>query len=233
MRACSAAMPEILAPAGNQQALEAAVRAGADAVYLGLTDFNARRTAGNFDAAALQEAAAFCRARGVKCYLTFNTELMEGELARACEALRAADAAGVDAVIVQDLATAALVRRYVPGAALHASTQMSVHSPAGIRQLARLGFSRAILAREMSLSGRAQRQPRAVCRPVPPAVFGRAAPARRRFSPQLKRPFPPGPPARPARGGHCQCKNRGAPARPGICGGRGGRMRGRARGAAL
>ena len=73
-------MPEILAPAGNQQALEAAVRAGADAVYLGLTDFNARRTAGNFDAAALQEAAAFCRARGVKCYLTFNTELMEGEL---------------------------------------------------------------------------------------------------------------------------------------------------------
>lgn len=152
MRACSAAMPEILAPAGNQQALEAAVRAGADAVYLGLTDFNARRTAGNFDAAALQEAAAFCRARGVKCYLTFNTELMEGELARACEALRAADAAGVDAVIVQDLAAAALVRRYVPGAALHASTQMSVHSPAGIRQLARLGFSRAILAREMSLA---------------------------------------------------------------------------------
>ena len=152
MRACSAAMPEILAPAGNQQALEAAVRAGADAVYLGLTDFNARRTAGNFDAAALQEAAAFCRARGVKCYLTFNTELMEGELARACEALRAADAAGVDAVIVPDLAAAALVRRYVPGAALHASTQMSVHSPAGIRQLARLGFSRAILAREMSLA---------------------------------------------------------------------------------
>ena len=83
------------------------------------------------------------------------------------------------------------------------------------------------------LSGRAQRQPRAVCRPVPPAVFGRAAPARRRFSPQLKRPFPPGQPARPARGRHCQCKNRGAPARPGICGGRGGRMRGRARGAAL
>lgn len=145
-------MREILAPQATRQALEAAVRAGADAVYLGLTDFNARRTAGNFDAAALQEAAAFCRARGVKCYLTFNTELMEGELARACEALRAADAAGVDAVIVQDLAAAALVRRYVPGAALHASTQMSVHSPAGIRQLARLGFSRAILAREMSLA---------------------------------------------------------------------------------
>ncbi len=160
MRACSAAMPEILAPAGNQQALEAAVRAGADAVYLGLTDFNARRTAGNFDAAALQEAAAFCRARGVKCYLTFNTELMEGELARACEALRAADAAGVDAVIVQDLAAAALVRRMCAGAALHASTQMSVHSPAGIRQLARLGFSRAILAREMSLCRAARSSPK-------------------------------------------------------------------------
>ena len=146
------AMPEVLAPAGSRQALEAAVRAGADAVYLGLTDFNARRTAGNFDAAALREAAAFCRARGVKCYLAFNTELLDGELARAEAALRAAGAAGVDAVIVQDLAAAALVRRCVPGAALHASTQMSVHSPAGIRQLAELGFSRAILAREMSLA---------------------------------------------------------------------------------
>lgn len=115
MRACSAAMPEILAPAGNQQALEAAVRAGADAVYLGLTDFNARRTAGNFDAAALQEAAAFCRARGVKCYLTFNTELMEGELARACEALRAADAAGVDAVIGRTLRRPPLSGAMCPG----------------------------------------------------------------------------------------------------------------------
>ena len=122
-----AAVPEVLAPAGSRQALEAAVRAGADAVYLGLTDFNARRTAGNFDAAALQEAAAFCRARGVKCYLAFNTELLDGELPRAEQALRAAGAAGVDAVIVQDLAAAALVRRCVPGAALHASTQMSVH----------------------------------------------------------------------------------------------------------
>ena len=147
-----AAVPEVLAPAGSRQALEAAVRAGADAVYLGLTDFNARRTAGNFDAAALQEAAAFCRARGVKCYLAFNTELLDGELPRAEQALCAAGAAGVDAVIVQDLAAAALVRRCVPGAALHASTQMSVHSPAGIRQLAALGFSRAILAREMSLA---------------------------------------------------------------------------------
>lgn len=143
--------PEILAPAGDRQMLEAAVRAGADAVYLGLTEFNARRTAGNFDAAALQEAAAFCRARGVKCYLTFNTELLGGELERARQALLAVQAAGVDAVIVQDMAAAALVKRYVPGAALHASTQMSVHSPAGIRQLAQLGFSRAILAREMSL----------------------------------------------------------------------------------
>lgn len=117
---------------------------------------------GNFDAAALQEAAAFCRARGVKCYLAFNTELLDGELPRAEQALRAAGAAGVDAVIVQDLAAAALVRRCVPGAALHASTQMSVHSPAGIRQLAALGFSRAILAREMSLAelrARCKRKP--------------------------------------------------------------------------
>ena len=92
-------MPEVLAPAGSRQALEAAVRAGADAVYLGLTDFNARRTAGNFDAAALREAAAFCRARGVKCYLAFNTELLDGELARAEAALRAAGAAGPKVLI--------------------------------------------------------------------------------------------------------------------------------------
>ena len=142
--------PEILAPVGDRQMLEAAVRAGADAVYLGLTEFNARRTAGNFDAAALQEAAAFCRARGVKCYLTFNTELLGDELARAKQALLAVQAAGVDAVIVQDMAAAALVKQYVPDAALHASTQMSVHSLEGVCQLAELGFSRAILAREMS-----------------------------------------------------------------------------------
>ena len=116
-----AAVPEVLAPAGSRQALEAAVRAGADAVYLGLTDFNARRTAGNFDAAALQEAAAFCRARGVKCYLAFNTELLDGELPRAEQALCAAGAAGVDAVIVQDLAAAALaaLRAWRRAARLH------------------------------------------------------------------------------------------------------------------
>lgn len=146
-----AGRPEILAPAGNGEMLRAAVYAGADAVYLGLLQFNARRTAGNFSAAALCEAAAFCRARDVKTYVTLNTVLYPSELAAAAQSIRDAAAAGVDALIVQDLAAASLAKRIAPGLALHASTQMSVHSAAGVRQLARLGFSRAILARELSL----------------------------------------------------------------------------------
>lgn len=143
--------PEILAPAGNMEMLRAAVYAGADAVYLGLLQFNARRTAGNFSAAALCEAAAFCRARDVRVYVTLNTVLYPGELPAVAQSIREAAAAGADALIVQDLAAAALARRIAPELALHASTQMSVHSAAGVRQLQALGFSRAILARELSL----------------------------------------------------------------------------------
>lgn len=145
-------LPEILAPAGDAEALRAAVHSGADAVYLGLTSFSARRSAGNFTPSGLQDACGFCHARGVKVYLALNTLLYPSELADAAKAVQAAAAAGVDAVIVQDLAAAALVRQMVPGLALHGSTQMSVHTPAGARQLEKMGFARVILARELSLA---------------------------------------------------------------------------------
>ena len=151
MTSLSSNRPEILAPAGNADMLRAAVYAGADAVYLGLEHFNARRSANNFSAAALCEAAAFCRARNVRVYVTLNTVVFPGELAGLEQAVRDAAAAGVDALIVQDPAVAALARQLAPDLAIHGSTQMSVHSPAGVKLLRDRGFARVILAREMTL----------------------------------------------------------------------------------
>ena len=141
---------ELLAPAGDAEMLKAAVFAGADSVYLGLQGFNARRTAGNFTPAALAEAVCFCHARGVKVNVTLNTLAADSELPGLADAVAAIAAAGADAVIVQDLAAAALCRRMAPGLALHGSTQMSVMNLAGARQLAALGFARVILARELT-----------------------------------------------------------------------------------
>ena len=98
--------PEILAPAGNADMLCAAVFAGADAVYLGLQNFNARRTAGNFTTEGLRQAVAFCHARDVRVYVTLNTTLYPGELTALAEAVAGIAAAGADAVITQDLAVA-------------------------------------------------------------------------------------------------------------------------------
>ena len=142
---------EILAPAGNREMLGAAVFSGADAVYLGLTGFNARRTAGNFTPEELQEAVAFCHARGVRVHVTLNTLVYARELDGLADAVRAVAAAGADAVIADDLATAQLVKQIAPTLHLHGSTQMSVHTPAGARELAALGYDRVILARELSL----------------------------------------------------------------------------------
>lgn len=143
--------PEILAPAGNAEMLRAAVFAGADAVYLGLQHFNARRTAGNFSAGALRDAVSFCHARRVRVYTALNTTVYPGELSALAKAVSDIAAAGADAVIVQDLAAASLVRRLAPKIALHASTQMSIQSADGVKQLAAMGFSRVILARELTL----------------------------------------------------------------------------------
>ncbi|MDD4849348.1 MAG: U32 family peptidase [Gemmiger sp.] len=131
--------------------LTAAVRSGADAVYLGLTGFNARQGAGNFTPDALGEAVAFCHARGVRVHVTLNTLVYAEELPALADSIRAVAEAGADAVIVDDLATAALIRKIAPGLALHGSTQMSIHTPAGAKQLAAMGFARVILARELSL----------------------------------------------------------------------------------
>lgn len=141
---------EILAPAGSYEAALAAIRCGADAVYLGSKFLNARRNAANFEERQLGEIVRYAHERGVKIYLTLNIMVLESELSQAVQAVQLAADSGVDAVIVQDLAVAALVRRHCPSLRLHASTQMSVHNLSGVRQLEKLGFSRVVLARELS-----------------------------------------------------------------------------------
>ena len=141
---------ELLAPAGSPEAVTAAVQSGADAVYLGYGDFNARRNAANFSWEELAAAAAYCHLRGVKVYLTLNTLLTDRELPRAAQAARQADEAGVDAILVQDLGVARMLRRTVPDMALHASTQLTIHTLDGARMAAELGMSRVVLSRELS-----------------------------------------------------------------------------------
>ncbi|MEG2697681.1 MAG: U32 family peptidase, partial [Ruthenibacterium sp.] len=132
--------------------LHAAVLAGADAVYLGLEQFSARRTAGNFTIAALRQAVEFCHARGVRVHVALNTVLYPAEVPDMAQTIAAVAEAGADAVIAQDMAVVSLVRTMAPSLALHASTQMSVHTLEGARQLAELGVARVILARELSLA---------------------------------------------------------------------------------
>ncbi|MBR1704026.1 MAG: U32 family peptidase [Clostridia bacterium] len=143
--------PEVLAPAGSMEALRAAVECGADAVYLGAGSFNARRNARNFSREELAEAIEYCHRRGVKVHLTLNTLVSDEELPAALDLLEQACAFGVDALIVQDLGVAALARAAAPDLELHASTQAAVMTPEGFRELAALGFRRAVLPREFSL----------------------------------------------------------------------------------
>ena len=143
-------MTELLAPAGSQEALIAAVQNGADAVYLGVDDFNARRNARNFTVDGLAETAAYCHRYGVKVYLTLNTIVSDRELARLADVARRASDAGVDAILVQDWGVLDTLRRVVPDVPLHASTQMTVHTLSGVLEAARLGITRAVLARELS-----------------------------------------------------------------------------------
>ncbi len=147
-----AAPMEVLAPAGSMESLQAAVRCGADAVYLGGSRFSARANAQNFGEQELAEAVRYCRGRGVKVYLALNTLLLEEELPKALEAAAFAASLPVDAVLVQDMGLLRLLRRTAPELPLHASTQMSVHTPAGARALWEAGCSRVVLSREMSLS---------------------------------------------------------------------------------
>ncbi len=148
---------ELLAPAGSWDAMVAAVRCGADAVYLGGGDFNARRHATGFvaDPAAphsLRAATAFCHARGVKVYVALNTLVTDRELPAALDVAKAAAEAGADALILQDRGLARCVRAVCPTVRLHASTQLTCHTPAGADRLREDGFCRVVLAREMTES---------------------------------------------------------------------------------
>lgn len=144
------ALPEILAPAGSPESLNAALVAGADAVYLGLSALNARRGAKNFSPQELHAGVQQAAERGARIYLTINTLLLESELSEAMALLELAAAAGVSGVIVSDLAVLHLVKNCCPTLPVHASTQMSVHNRAGVAALKALGFSRVVLARELS-----------------------------------------------------------------------------------
>lgn len=142
---------ELLAPAGNMECLHAAVKAGADAVYLGAGHFNARRGADNFSLENLAEACDYAHLRGVKIYLTLNTVVLPSELPDALELARQAYRCGVDAFIVQDIGISIELSRIMPDVEVHVSTQMNIHDEDGLRAAAALGATRVTLARELSL----------------------------------------------------------------------------------
>src|SRR3954451_19388201 len=143
--------PELLAPAGNWDCVRAAVANGADAVYFGLPRFNARLRAHNFTEAELPEIVAYCHRHGVKAYVAFNTLVFTGELEAAADYLRLLNRAGVDALIVQDVGLVRLAAEITPELPIHASTQMTITSPAGVTFAQELGVERVVLARELSL----------------------------------------------------------------------------------
>jgi putative protease len=142
---------EILAPVGSREMLEAAVRAGADAVYFGVGAFNARRGAEGFSSQSLLDAVSYCHARGVAAYAAVNTIVFPSEWKEAARACEDVASSGADAAIVADLGIASLFRSACPSLPLHASTQAGLHSLKGVEAAARMGFSRAILARELSI----------------------------------------------------------------------------------
>lgn len=144
-------IPELLAPAGDFDCLLAALDAGADAVYLGTEDFNARRNAQNFSLESLKEACDLAHLAGKRIYLTLNTAILQREIDDAVELARQAWLAGVDALIVQDLGLLTRLAHDVPQLELHASTQMNLHSSKGVEFLHSLGVKRVTLARELGL----------------------------------------------------------------------------------
>ena len=145
-------LPELLAPAGDWDCVRAAVENGADAIYFGLDKFNARMRAQNFTEADLPKLMEFLHRRSVRGYITLNTLVFENELADAEKYLRTMIAAGVDAVIVQDVGICRLIRELSPDFPIHASTQMTITSAAGIEFARDLGCNLVVLARECSIA---------------------------------------------------------------------------------
>ena len=165
-------MLELLAPAGSMEALQAAVQNGANAVYLGFGMFNARQSAKNFTPQTLVEAVKYCHIRGVAVHLTLNTLVSDREMKDLCELIRHAAVSGVDAFIVQDLGVVQLCRQIAPSVPIHGSTQMTIHSLAGVQLCAAWGMSRVVLSRELSRDEIAR-----ICAesPIEIEVFGHGA----------------------------------------------------------
>ncbi|MEL6327751.1 MAG: peptidase U32 family protein, partial [Cyanobacteria bacterium J06626_23] len=168
--------PELLAPAGSWDCAKAAVENGADAVYFGLDRFNARMRAENFTEADLPELMRWLHRRGVKGYVTLNTLVFPKELAAAASYLKTMIAAGVDAAIVQDVGICQLIRHLSPDFPIHASTQMTVTSAAGVAFAKQAGAELVVLARECSLKDlhriQSQLQTAAVSMPLEVFVHG-------------------------------------------------------------
>ena len=165
-------MLELLSPAGSMEALRAAVQNGANAVYLGIGTFNARQGAKNFTLDTLGEALKYCHVRGVDVHLTLNTLVTDREFKAVSDLIRKTAEAGIDAYIVQDLGVAQLCRQIAPEVPVHGSTQMTVHSLAGVQLCAALGMKRVVLSRELNRD-----EIRYICAnsPIEIEVFGHGA----------------------------------------------------------
>ena len=144
-------MPELLAPSGSFEGVRAAVQSGATAVYMGFGTFNARRGAKNFTKEEMRQAISYCRARGVKTNITFNILALDKERQDAINDIKFLNEAGADALIVQDLGVAKLIKECAPDMPIHASTQMTIHTLDGALIAKELGFSRVVLSRECTL----------------------------------------------------------------------------------
>jgi len=163
---------ELSSPAGSPESVIAAAQNGADAIYLGFGDFNARKNAKNFTYDEFGRALEYCRVRGIKTYLTLNTLASDNELPTIAERSKEACRLGIDAIIVQDLGVMRAVRQAVPEVPLHASTQMSVHNLEGVKMAAAMGLKRVVAARELS-----RRKLAYICRnsPIEIEVFAHGA----------------------------------------------------------
>ena len=142
---------EILSPAGGPDSVIAAVRSGADAIYIGAKTFSARAGAHNFDEAEMRECVRYCHERGVKVHLALNTLIFDDEMETALALASSAAKADIDALIIQDIGLVSLIKKAIPELPLHASTQMTVHTPYGAKALYEMGFERVVVSRELSL----------------------------------------------------------------------------------
>ena len=143
---------ELLAPVGDFECLKAAVQNGANSVYFGSNLFNARASATNFGDEELEKVINYCALRNVRTHLTLNTLIKDNEFKEAVMVAKKAYELGIDALIVQDVGLARFLMKLFPDLPIHASTQMTIHNLEGVQELEKLGYSRAVLSRELSIS---------------------------------------------------------------------------------